>query len=134
MTIRIPNGFNLDNFGKRIVVDPVTRIEGHLRVEVNVDYNNLIRNAVCTGTMWRGIETILQRRDPAMPGPSPSAFAASHRHPALPGFARSRTLSIKIPDTRIRSATSSSSRCRCTTTSCTSITCTRSTGWTSSWP
>ena len=37
MTIQTPNGFNLDNSGKRIVVDPVTRIEGHLRVEVNVD-------------------------------------------------------------------------------------------------
>ena len=30
-------GFSLDNSGKRIVVDPITRIEGHLRIEVNVD-------------------------------------------------------------------------------------------------
>ena len=29
MTVQTPNGFNLDNSGKRIVVDPVTRIEGH---------------------------------------------------------------------------------------------------------
>ena len=64
MTIQTPNGFNLDNSGKRIVVDPVTRIEGHLRVEVNVDQNNVIRNAVSTGTMWRGIEVILKNRDP----------------------------------------------------------------------
>ena len=64
MTIQTPNGFNLDNSGKRIVVDPVTRIEGHLRVEVNVDANNIIRNAVSTGTMWRGIEVILRGRDP----------------------------------------------------------------------
>ncbi len=49
---------------KRIVVDPVTRIEGHMRVEVNVDENNVIRNAVSTGTMWRGIEVILKNRDP----------------------------------------------------------------------
>ena len=59
-----PNGFNLDAGGKRIVVDPVTRIEGHLRVEVNVDDKNVIRNAVSTGTMWRGLEVILKGRDP----------------------------------------------------------------------
>ena len=44
----------------RIVVDPVTRIEGHLRIEVNVDKDNVIRNAVSTGTMWRGLEVILK--------------------------------------------------------------------------
>ncbi|MCA1967507.1 MAG: nickel-dependent hydrogenase large subunit [Rhizobium sp.] len=64
MTIQTPNGFSLDNSGKRIVVDPVTRIEGHMRVEVNVDQDNIIRNAVSTGTMWRGIEVILRNRDP----------------------------------------------------------------------
>ena len=64
MGIQTPNGFNLDNSGKRVVVDPLTRIEGHLRVEVNVDSNNVIRNAVSTGTMWRGIETIVRGRDP----------------------------------------------------------------------
>jgi hydrogenase large subunit len=64
MGLETPNGFKLDNSGKRVVVDPVTRIEGHLRVEVNVDENNVIRNAVSTGTMWRGIEVILKNRDP----------------------------------------------------------------------
>lgn len=54
----------LDNTGRRIVVDPVTRIEGHMRCEVNVDANNVIRNAVSTGTMWRGLEVILKGRDP----------------------------------------------------------------------
>ena len=57
-------GFNVDNSGKRVVVDPVCRIEGHMRVEVNLDSNNVIRNAVSTGTMWRGIEVILKGRDP----------------------------------------------------------------------
>jgi hydrogenase large subunit len=57
-------GFTLDNAGKRIVVDPITRIEGHLRIEVNVDKDNVIRNAVSTGTMWRGLEVILKGRDP----------------------------------------------------------------------
>ncbi len=64
MSIAIPNGYNLDNSGKRVVVDPVTRIEGHLRIEVNVDTDNVIRNAVSTGTMWRGLEIILKDRDP----------------------------------------------------------------------
>ena len=59
-----PNGFQLDNGGKRVVVDPVTRIEGHMRCEVNLDENNVIRNAVSTGTMWRGLEVILRGRDP----------------------------------------------------------------------
>ena len=57
-------GFTLDNSGKRIVVDPICRIEGHLRIEVNVDKDNVIRNAVSTGTMWRGLEVILKGRDP----------------------------------------------------------------------
>jgi len=64
MSIATPNGFQLDNSGKRVVVDPITRIEGHLRIEVNVDSNNVIRNAVSTGTMWRGLEVILRGRDP----------------------------------------------------------------------
>ncbi|MGQ9369497.1 nickel-dependent hydrogenase large subunit [Azospirillum sp. ST 5-10] len=62
--VQTPNGFTLDNGGRRIVVDPVTRIEGHMRCEVNVDADNVIRNAVSTGTMWRGLEVILKGRDP----------------------------------------------------------------------
>ncbi|MEI6558683.1 MAG: nickel-dependent hydrogenase large subunit [Rhodospirillaceae bacterium] len=64
MTVTTPNGFTLDTSGRRIVVDPITRIEGHLRIEVNVDQHNVIRNAVSVGTMWRGIEVILKDRDP----------------------------------------------------------------------
>jgi hydrogenase large subunit len=59
-----PNGFKLDNSGQRVVVDPICRIEGHLRIEVNVDESNVIRNAVSTGNMWRGLEVILKGRDP----------------------------------------------------------------------
>ena len=59
-----PNGFELDNSGRRIAIDPVTRIEGHLRIEVNVDEHNVIRNAVSVGTMWRGLEVIMKDRDP----------------------------------------------------------------------
>jgi hydrogenase large subunit len=63
-TMQTPNGFNLDTTGQRVVVDPVTRIEGHMRCEVNIDEENVIRNAVSTGTMWRGLEVILKGRDP----------------------------------------------------------------------
>ncbi len=64
MTVQTPNGFTLDTAGKRVVVDPVTRIEGHMRCEVNVNDQNVITNAVSTGTMWRGLEVILKGRDP----------------------------------------------------------------------
>lgn len=49
---------------KRIIVDPITRIEGHLRVEVMVDDNNVVTDAFAASTLWRGIETILKGRDP----------------------------------------------------------------------
>lgn len=65
MTVRnTPNGFNLNDAGRRVVVDPVTRIEGHMRCEVNIDDDNIIRNAISSGTMWRGLEVILKGRDP----------------------------------------------------------------------
>jgi hydrogenase large subunit len=47
----------------RIVVDPITRIEGHLRIEATVD-NGKITDAYSSGTMVRGFEKILRGRDP----------------------------------------------------------------------
>jgi len=49
---------------QRIVVDPITRIEGHLRVEVIVDENNVVKEAYSGSTLWRGIEVIVKGRDP----------------------------------------------------------------------
>jgi Ni,Fe-hydrogenase I large subunit len=49
---------------KRLVVDPITRIEGHLRIEVELDNTNTIKDAWSSITLWRGIETILKGRDP----------------------------------------------------------------------
>ncbi|GIU53042.1 MULTISPECIES: nickel-dependent hydrogenase large subunit [Shewanella] len=49
---------------KRVVIDPITRIEGHLRVEVEVDENNVIKKAWSSSTLWRGIEVILKGRTP----------------------------------------------------------------------
>jgi hydrogenase large subunit len=47
----------------RIVVDPVTRIEGHLRVEVEIKDGQIVE-AYSSGTMVRGLEIILKGRDP----------------------------------------------------------------------
>ena len=47
-----------------VVVDPVTRIEGHLRIEAETDSNGIITRASSAGTMLRGIEIILKDRDP----------------------------------------------------------------------
>lgn len=47
----------------RIVIDPITRIEGHLRVEVEVK-DGIVVDAYSSGTMVRGFELILKGRDP----------------------------------------------------------------------
>lgn len=47
----------------KIVVDPITRIEGHLRIEAEVN-NGTISDAWSSSTMYRGIEKILKGRDP----------------------------------------------------------------------
>jgi hydrogenase large subunit len=46
----------------RISIDPVTRIEGHLRIDVEVD-GGVVNKAWASCTMWRGLETILRGRD-----------------------------------------------------------------------
>lgn len=47
----------------KIVVDPITRIEGHLRIEVEVE-NGKVSDAHVIGTMYRGFESMLRGRDP----------------------------------------------------------------------
>jgi hydrogenase large subunit len=49
---------------QRIVIDPITRIEGHLRIEATLDGSDTITEAYSSGTMVRGIEKILIGRDP----------------------------------------------------------------------
>jgi len=48
---------------KRIVIDPVTRIEGHLKIEVEVE-NGKVKDAWSSGTMARGFEKLLRGKDP----------------------------------------------------------------------
>jgi hydrogenase large subunit len=86
---------------QRIVIDPITRIEGHLRIEVTVDDNNKITDAYSSGTMVRGIEKILRGRDPR------EAWAFAQRAcgvcTTVHSFASIRSvedaLGIKIPKT-----------------------------------
>ncbi len=79
-----------------IVVDPVTRIEGHLRIEAQFD-GSTITQASSSGTMVRGIEIILRGRDPRdawafcaahlrglYTGPRHRLGARRRRRPALP--------------------------------------------------
>lgn len=47
----------------RIVIDPVTRIEGHFRIECDVE-SGKVMNAWSSGQMWRGMELLLRGRDP----------------------------------------------------------------------
>ena len=47
----------------RITIDPITRIEGHLRIDCEID-GGKVTKAWSSGQMWRGIETILRGRDP----------------------------------------------------------------------
>jgi len=68
----------------RISIDPITRIEGHLRIDVEVD-GGKVQKAWASCTMWRGLETILRGRD-AREGwylPSVSAESAPRSMPLL---------------------------------------------------
>lgn len=50
---------------KHVVVDPITRIEGHLRVEIQVDEaTGKVEDAISSGTAWRGLELVMHDRDP----------------------------------------------------------------------
>jgi hydrogenase large subunit len=48
---------------KKIVIDPITRIEGHLKVELHIE-NGVVVDAKSSGLLFRGLETILKNRDP----------------------------------------------------------------------
>jgi hydrogenase large subunit len=95
-------GFKLDNSGKRIVVDPVTRIEGHMRCEVNLDRQQ------------RHPQRRVHRHHVARPGSHPQGprparrlglrrthLRRVHRHHALTSVrAVEDALGIKIPEER----------------------------------
>ena len=64
-TVTAQKGATANKSGKKhIIVDPITRIEGHLRIEAIIDENNKIVDAYSSSTMFRGMETIMMGRDP----------------------------------------------------------------------
>lgn len=83
----------------RTVIDPVTRIEGHLRVEVEVQDNKVV-DAWVSGSLYRGMETVLLDRSPE------DAFYVSQRicgvcpisHSHASAQATEDALGIKIPE------------------------------------
>ncbi len=48
---------------QRITIDPITRIEGHLRIDCEIDGGKVVK-AWSSGTMWRGMEEIVKAHDP----------------------------------------------------------------------
>jgi len=85
---------------KKIVIDPVTRIEGHLRIEVEVDKNQKVKEAWVSGQLFRGIEIILKDRDPRdvglLAGRICGVCTNSHFRAAV--SAVENALDIKIPE------------------------------------
>jgi Ni,Fe-hydrogenase I large subunit len=61
--IFMPLVFNNPQPSQRIVIDPLTRIEGHLRIEAQVE-NGQVAEAWSAAMMFRGLEIILKGRDP----------------------------------------------------------------------
>ena len=47
-----------------VVIDPITRIEGHLGIEVLTNSSSAATGVLSKGTMWRGFELIMQNRNP----------------------------------------------------------------------
>lgn len=79
-----------------IKLDPITRLEGHMKVEVEIDDNNKVIEARSTGNMFRGFEAMMKKRDPRdavhmtqrICGlcPVPHAIAAANALEASKGF------------------------------------------------
>jgi [NiFe] hydrogenase large subunit/hydrogenase large subunit len=83
----------------KIVIDPLTRIEGHLRIEARLE-GGKIADAWASGVMWRGIETILKGRDPRDAWTFVSRFCGvcTSVHAMASVRAVENALGIQIPD------------------------------------
>lgn len=85
--------------GQRVVIDPITRIEGHLRIEVEVA-NGKVSNAWSSSTLFRGLELILQGRDPrdAYLFTQRSCGVCTYVHGLASVRAVDDAIKVKIPD------------------------------------
>ncbi len=86
---------------QKIVIDPITRIEGHLAIEVMVD-KGIVKEAKSSGTLFRGFELILKGRDPRDANRLTQRICgvcpASHATASALGLDSAFGLSDKIPD------------------------------------
>jgi [NiFe] hydrogenase large subunit len=119
------------NFSGPIVIDPITRIEGHLRIEVEVNEGK-VSNAWSSAQLFRGLEIILKGRDPqdAQHFTQRTCGVCTYTHALASTRCVENALEVHIPEnaTLIRNLVPSISMI----TLSTSITSTRWTGWT--WP
>ncbi len=85
--------------GNRIIIDPITRIEGHLRIEVEVAGGKVV-NAWSSAQMFRGIEIILKGRDPrdAPLFVQRSCGVCTYTHYLSSVRAVENAVGVKIPD------------------------------------
>ena len=107
---------------KHSIIDPVDRIEGHLRVEMEVE-NGVVTDAWVSGGLFRGLELIVEGRDPYDAAMLASASAASApSRTAIPPSTRPRKpTASRFPKAVAWYATSSRARSSCIATSCGSI-------------
>jgi Ni,Fe-hydrogenase I large subunit len=119
--------------GQRITVDPVTRIEGHLKIEVEIE-NGVVKDAWSSGTMARGFEALLTGKDPRDASYVTSRFCGVcfSVHTMASAACLDDAFGAQVPDDAF-SATSSWGQSISTITSFTSITLPRSITWIS-WP
>ena len=108
---------------KHSIIDPVDRIEGHLRVEMEVE-NGVVTDAWVSGGLFRGLELIVEGRDPydaAMLAQRVCGVCpVSHCHTSV--YAAEEAYGIQIPEAAVAwYATSSRARSSCIATSCGSI-------------
>lgn len=84
---------------ERVTIDPITRIEGHLRIEVEIEAGKVV-NAWSSGQMFRGIEIILQGRDPrdAHHFVQRSCGVCTYTHDQASVRAVEDAVGVKIPD------------------------------------
>ncbi len=84
----------------RVIVDPVTRIEGHLKIEVEVNDKGVVTDAWSSGTMARGFEALLTGKDPRDAGYVTSRFCgvcfSVHQYASV--MAQDMAAGAKVPD------------------------------------
>ncbi|MGU0160423.1 hypothetical protein ACVXHB_08385 [Escherichia coli] len=123
-------GYTINNAGRRLVVDPITRIEGRMRCEVNINQSECDHQCRLLRHHVSRLEISYKGATRAMRGRSLNVSAASTGVHALASvYAIEDAIGIKVPDNAISSATLCWQRSGATIIWCTSISLP---GWTGS--